>query len=102
MVADDGKGIPAGVEPRRSRSLGMQLVATLTAQLDGTCEMRREGGTSFRITFPLEEVPAAVSAPVHAAVPAPVPTVEEAPHAPRAPPAQVTDFARASQAIARC
>lgn len=83
VVADDGKGIPAGVEPRRSRSLGMQLVATLTAQLDGTCEMRREGGTSFRITFPLEEVPAA----------------EEPP---RAASSQVPDFARASQPIARC
>jgi PAS domain S-box-containing protein len=53
-VRDDGVGIPAAVEPERSTSLGMQLVATLVAQLDGELQIARDRGTAVRVTFPLE------------------------------------------------
>jgi two-component sensor histidine kinase len=53
-VADDGVGMPMGFEAAKSKSLGMQLVATLVRQLDGQLQTIREHGTSFRITFPLE------------------------------------------------
>jgi two-component sensor histidine kinase len=31
--------------------MGMQILTALTAQLDGTLELLRGGGTEFRITF---------------------------------------------------
>jgi PAS domain S-box-containing protein len=53
-VRDDGIGFPAGLDFRRSPSLGLQLVNTLTMQIDGTIEMSRDPGTTFSITFPPE------------------------------------------------
>jgi two-component sensor histidine kinase/integral membrane sensor domain MASE1 len=55
-VEDDGVGLPpeddsaAGRKP--SDSLGMELVQTLTEQLDGTLEIRRTPHTAFVIRFP--------------------------------------------------
>ncbi|MBC7185640.1 MAG: PAS domain S-box protein [Calditrichaeota bacterium] len=52
-VRDDGVGFPKEVDFRNTESLGMQLVTTLTDQLDGTIELVSEGqGTEFVITFP--------------------------------------------------
>jgi PAS domain S-box-containing protein len=51
-VSDDGIGMPAGFDPARSGSLGMQLVAALAEQLDGRLEIERQPGAVFRITFP--------------------------------------------------
>jgi two-component sensor histidine kinase len=50
-VADDGVGIPADFDIRRTTSLGLQLVNSLTEQLDGTIELERSEGTAFRISF---------------------------------------------------
>jgi two-component sensor histidine kinase/ligand-binding sensor domain-containing protein len=50
-VSDDGIGVPDGFDPRRSRSLGLQLVQALTDQLDGTVEIRRDGGSVFEVRF---------------------------------------------------
>jgi two-component sensor histidine kinase len=33
-VADNGNGFPSGFEPRKSRSLGMKIIASLCRQLD--------------------------------------------------------------------
>ena len=52
IVADDGVGIPKDFDLATSDSLGMQLVHTLTGQLDGKIDLDRKGGTTFRITFP--------------------------------------------------
>jgi two-component sensor histidine kinase len=38
-VADNGIGLPAGFDLANARSLGLQLIQTLVAQLDGTLEM---------------------------------------------------------------
>jgi two-component sensor histidine kinase len=51
-VSDDGVGIPEGMESGKQDSLGLHLVRNLASQLGGTVEVRRDGGTTFRITFP--------------------------------------------------
>ena len=53
IVADNGVGFPKDLDFRYTESLGMQLVNTLTNQLDGTVELHSNGGTEFKITFTL-------------------------------------------------
>ena len=51
-VSDDGIGIPAEIEIKKTESLGLQLVQLLAeTQLDGMLELDRDGGTAFRIRF---------------------------------------------------
>lgn len=50
-VHDDGIGLPVGLDIARTESLGLQLVHTLIAQLDGTLHMTNGTGTGFHITF---------------------------------------------------
>jgi two-component sensor histidine kinase len=54
VVADDGIGLPADFDVHRADSLGLQLVADLTQQLRGTLAVRRDGGTTFTITFDVD------------------------------------------------
>ncbi len=51
-VSDNGKGFPDGLDFKNTKSLGMQLVISLVAQLGGEIELRRGQGTAFTITFP--------------------------------------------------
>jgi PAS domain S-box-containing protein len=51
IVRDNGVGFPENVDFRNTDSLGLQLVCTLTDQLDGAIELNRAGGTEFKITF---------------------------------------------------
>jgi PAS domain S-box-containing protein len=51
VVADNGVGLPESIEPRKTTSLGLQLVTTLVDQLNGTIEVKRENGTEFIIRF---------------------------------------------------
>lgn len=55
-VADNGVGLPADLESRDSRSLGLQLVRSLVQQLDGKLAVERADGAAFTITFQ-ESVP---------------------------------------------
>ncbi|HEX9007464.1 MAG TPA: PAS domain S-box protein [Bacteroidota bacterium] len=50
-VRDNGVGLPDGFEGRRTTTLGLQLVETLTEQINGVLEMQRSGGTEFSIVF---------------------------------------------------
>jgi two-component sensor histidine kinase len=50
-VTDDGVGIPAGLDIRKTKSLGMHLVHTLAEQLGAEVEIVREQGTAMRFTF---------------------------------------------------
>jgi two-component sensor histidine kinase len=50
-VEDDGVGLPAGIALGKTESLGLDLVAILAAQIGAEVDLRREGGTSFRMTF---------------------------------------------------
>jgi PAS domain S-box-containing protein len=50
-VSDDGIGLPQGFDIRATKSLGLQLVSSLTEQLDGTLVVRSDRGTEFTISF---------------------------------------------------
>lgn len=50
--SDDGIGLPAGMDFRNTDSLGLQLITTLTNQLNGRVEHRGQVGTEFEIVFP--------------------------------------------------
>lgn len=51
VVADNGVGIPAGVNIEDTRSLGLQLVGSFVQQLHGGMEIRQGAGTEIRITM---------------------------------------------------
>ena len=51
-VADDGVGLPEGLDLLQIETLGLQLVRTLAQQLDGAVEVLRSPRTEFRIIFP--------------------------------------------------
>jgi PAS domain S-box-containing protein len=48
---DNGIGIPEGLDWRNTHSLGLQLVTTLTDQMDGTIELDRTAGTQFTLVL---------------------------------------------------
>ena len=54
-VRDNGVGLPANVDARKSDSFGLRLIAALVDQLRGSVQIEREAGTIFRITFPLKK-----------------------------------------------
>jgi two-component sensor histidine kinase len=69
-VQDNGVGLPLGFDLAQNASLGLQLVLTLTQQLDGTLDGASSGGTTFQLTFPHSDSPAEAAtaeAPVVAA-----------------------------------
>lgn len=51
IISDNGIGLPEGIDIMKTGSLGLQLVETLVAQLDGTLEIDRTSGTAFIIRF---------------------------------------------------
>lgn len=53
VVSDNGLGFPQDVDFRNTDSLGLQLVNSLTHQLDGTIQLRNRegGGTAFELQF---------------------------------------------------
>jgi hypothetical protein len=46
-VADNGVGLPADLDPRTVRSLGLQLVSDLAGQLQGRLEIGRDRSAGF-------------------------------------------------------
>ncbi len=50
-IADDGIGIPEDIDFENSKTLGLQLVETLTNQLEGKLELNIHHGTEFKIIF---------------------------------------------------
>ena len=50
-VADNGVGLPAGLDPGQIETLGLKLVINLADQLNGTLAWERTGGTTFRLRF---------------------------------------------------
>lgn len=55
QVADTGVGFPEDLDYKKTNSLGMRLVNTLTGQLDGEIDLDTTQGTSFTIKFSEEE-----------------------------------------------
>jgi PAS domain S-box-containing protein len=56
VVRDNGIGFPDEIDFRHTESLGLQLVAMLTEQLQGTIALERADGTTFTLTFPVRNV----------------------------------------------
>gem|GEM_PF-865443 len=52
-VADDGVGFPPDLNPRQSKSLGMQLVSSLAGQLSAKLNLTNLEGTCVELVFPL-------------------------------------------------
>ena len=50
-VKDNGVGFPEDLDFQNVDSLGMELICTLTSQLEGHLELIREEGTTFNLTF---------------------------------------------------
>ena len=53
IVSDDGIGLPLGLDLANTESLGMQLVNSLTDQLEGMLLYNGEKGTKFQLLFPV-------------------------------------------------
>jgi PAS domain S-box-containing protein len=53
-VRDDGIGLPDNAEGPGRKTLGLQLVQGLVAQLRGTCRLHRCGGTTAVVVFPIQ------------------------------------------------
>ncbi len=52
IISDNGIGIPEGIDIRKTKTLGLQLVTNLVEhQLQGSLQLERSGGTSFTILF---------------------------------------------------
>ncbi len=51
-VADDGVGIREDINWKNTETLGMQLVNSLTTQLEGTLHLDETQGTCFKLRFP--------------------------------------------------
>ena len=51
VIGDDGVGVPESIDFRKTNTLGLQLVTSLTNQIDGTIELNKANGTEFTITF---------------------------------------------------
>jgi two-component sensor histidine kinase len=54
VVGDDGIGLPAGLNFGSAKTLGLRLVGMLVAQLGGTIEVERTGGTRVCVGFAAE------------------------------------------------
>ena len=55
-IADDGKGLPADFNLKKSNSLGMEMMKALSKQLGGTFEIRNKHGVMVSIEFQIERV----------------------------------------------
>ena len=51
IIADDGVGLPAELDIQNTHTLGLELVCTLSEQLEGMLHVDRQQGTSFRLEF---------------------------------------------------
>jgi two-component sensor histidine kinase len=52
IINDDGVGFFEEIDFRNTESLGLQLVNTLTQQIDGTIDLNKSHGSEFKIIFP--------------------------------------------------
>ena len=50
-VADDGVGLPVGLDIASTKSLGLRLVNNLVAQVDGKLVITKSEGTTFQVSF---------------------------------------------------
>ncbi|MDD7971085.1 sensor histidine kinase [Roseinatronobacter alkalisoli] len=53
-VQDSGPGLPENFDPAKSTGLGLRIVSSLVADLDGTLHWQTNGGAQFTISIPLD------------------------------------------------
>ena len=53
IIKDDGIGFPESYDFENPATLGLQLVSDLVKQIDGSIQLDRKAGTTFRVTFTL-------------------------------------------------
>ena len=54
-VSDEGAGLPAGFDPKKSRGLGMRIVNAFASQLDTKLKFTRlSPGSEFTLLFPMD------------------------------------------------
>jgi two-component sensor histidine kinase len=51
VVKDNGVGIPENLDIQRPPGMGLQIVSMLVNQLDGSMEVKRNGGTAVTIVI---------------------------------------------------
>jgi len=51
IVKDNGIGFPAGLDFRKTETLGLQLVSDLVMQINGTIQIKKTKGTEFVVKF---------------------------------------------------
>jgi PAS domain S-box-containing protein len=51
-VADNGAGLPDGFSSSSAKSLGLELISTLTGQVHGTLRIKPRDWTEFEVSFP--------------------------------------------------
>jgi two-component sensor histidine kinase len=51
IVKDNGIGFPEDLDYKNTESLGLQIVNSLTDQIDGQIKLDNNNGTEFKITF---------------------------------------------------
>ncbi|RDC61479.1 histidine kinase dimerization/phosphoacceptor domain -containing protein [Adhaeribacter pallidiroseus] len=52
LIRDNGPGLPATVWEKPQTSFGLKLVKVLSKQLNGTCAVENQGGTTFKLHIP--------------------------------------------------
>jgi two-component sensor histidine kinase len=52
LIADNGVGLPAGIDPNPTGSFGLKLIHSLTRQLEGTITTSNNPGLTIHIQFP--------------------------------------------------
>ena len=50
-MKDNGIGFPEDIDFQNTDSLGLQLINSLTNQIDGDIKLDRNNGTEFKIIF---------------------------------------------------
>lgn len=53
IIQDDGIGLPAAVDLKKTNSLGLHLVHMLVQQIKGRVAVTRSKGTKYKIVFPM-------------------------------------------------
>jgi two-component sensor histidine kinase len=55
LVSDNGIGLPEDLDIDKTKSLGIRLVKALVGQINGSMELKRDGGTAYSISFQEED-----------------------------------------------
>ena len=55
VVEDNGLGLPSHIDYRDTESLGLQLVVTLTEQINGKIDLENNKGAKYTVTFKKEQ-----------------------------------------------